>query len=121
MTDSYQLPEFYERQAHVMRVVDGDTLHLLVDLGCDIQLAMAVRLLGLNAPEKNTEEGKVAKLFVEAWVRDYGPWFIVRTQKDKREKYGRYLADLLPLDGGDSLCTRLLNSNQAKPYFGGAR
>lgn len=115
---TYTPPGVYERCAIVTRVVDGDTLHLDVDLGCDTTLAMTVRLYGLNAPEMNTEAGKAAKAFVEEWVWNRGnDLFLIRTVKDKKEKYGRYLADLLPYDGSPSLCTALLESGHAVPYM----
>jgi micrococcal nuclease len=117
---TYTPPDVYERRATVTRIVDGDTLHLDVDLGCDTTLAMTVRLYGLNCPEMNTDAGKAAKAFVEewAWTRvstDVG--LVIRTVKDKKEKYGRYLADLLPDDGSPSLCTALLESGHAVPYM----
>lgn len=108
----------YERTATVGKVVDGDTLHLYVDLGCDITVAMTVRLAGLNAPETSTVAGRAAKAYVEKWVTTHGPVFRLRTAKDRREKYGRYLADLLPaIEGGPSLCQELLADGHAVPYL----
>ena len=118
---TYSPPAVYERHAYVTKVVDGDTLHILADLGCDTSLAMTVRLTGINAPETSTIEGKAAKAYVEHWVADLGPRFILRTERDKREKYGRWLADLLPDNGADSLCRSLLVFGYAHPYDGGAR
>ena len=67
---TYTPPGVFERRATVTRIVDGDTLHLDVDLGCDTTLAMTVRLYGLNCPEMNTDAGKAAKAYVEQWVGD---------------------------------------------------
>jgi micrococcal nuclease len=113
------VPDVFERHATVTRVVDGDTLHLSVDLGCDTTLAMTVRLYGVNAPEMNTDAGKAAKAFVEQWVAESpAPVFVLRTVKDKKEKYGRYLADLVRVVvGGESLCEALLSSGHAVPYM----
>ncbi len=122
------IPPVYERHATVTRVIDGDTLYLAVDLGCDTTLAMTVRLIGLNAPEMNTDAGKAAKAFVEGWVDTYhrsslliGTRLALRTIKDRREKYGRYLADLVPVDAdgqldAPSLCQALLDAGHATPY-----
>lgn len=120
---TYTVPPVFERRATVTRVVDGDTLHLSVDLGCDIDIAMTVRLYGLNAPEHGTMDGNEATAFVERWVRDKAGehGFRLRTVKDRREKYGRYLADLLPYDDGPSLCQALLAAGHAVPYDGGKR
>lgn len=123
---TYVTPPVFERQATVGRVVDGDTLHLAVDLGCDVDLAMTVRLYGLNTPELPTPEGVAAKAFVTEWVTEHGPVFALRTVKDRKEKYGRYLADLVPLDltpepdsrtYPTSLCTALLDAGHAVPYL----
>ncbi len=111
------LPAF-ERHATVTKVVDGDTLWLSVDLGCDTQLRMSIRLAGINAPETSTPEGRDAALFAADWVRNHGPVFVLRTLKDRKEKYGRYLADLLPADATPSLCNALLEAGHAAPYGG---
>ena len=112
----YVEPTVYERIATVLRVVDGDTLHVAADLGLDVVANVTVRLYGINAPEMSTDVGKAAKVFVEAWVKDRGPVFALRTVKDKREKYGRYLADLVPADGSPTLCAALLASGHAVYY-----
>ena len=82
----------YEYSAVIVRVVDGDTLHLDVNLGLDVYVKTIVRLYGLNAPELSTAAGKVARQFVLDWVTSYGAAVSIITVKDKREKYGRYLA-----------------------------
>lgn len=83
----------FEYQATVVRVVDGDTAHVKIDLGCDTFLQTTVRFFGINAPEKNTWEGKVSKAFLED-VLPVGQAIVLQTIKDKREKYGRYLGVL---------------------------
>lgn len=115
--ESVVIPPIYERRATVGRVIDGDTLRVQADLGCDITVAMTVRLAGVNAPELSTTAGKAAKAYVEQWVATNGPTFRIRTAKDRKEKYGRYLADLLPMLEGGSLCDALLASGNAVPYL----
>lgn len=91
----------YEYRAEVIRVIDGDTLALMVDLGCDVHVALTVRLKDVNAPERGTPEGVAATEFVKNWLannmmlRDSGEFVVhLVTHKDKREKYGRYLGDI---------------------------
>lgn len=89
----------YQYQAKVLRVVDADTLWLDVSLGLDTYHRLTVRLAGLNAPEKRTPEGVAATAFTEGWVTEHAlpdGWLYLRTIKDKREKYGRYLAVIYP-------------------------
>jgi micrococcal nuclease len=53
--------------AVVRRVVDGDTIELDLDLGWRVYRNLEhLRILGINAPEKNTKAGKAAKAFAEA-------------------------------------------------------
>lgn len=112
----YVTPTVYPRTCVVLKVVDGDTLHVDADLGCDVRVAMTLRLYGINAPETSTPEGLTARSYVEMWVAGRGPRFELRTVKDKREKYGRYLADLVDA-GGASLVADLLEAGHAVPYL----
>lgn len=82
----------YEYQARVLKVVDGDTLHLDVDLGVTIRFAMTVRLYGINAPELSTPEGQAAKKALVDLIE--GKAVKITTIKDRKEKYGRYLAEV---------------------------
>lgn len=91
----------YEYAATVLRVVDGDTVHLEVDLGLDQSRRLSVRLYGINAPEMATKEGKEARQHLTFLLFGVdGPRVTVRTYKDRTEKYGRFLATLLK-DGVD--------------------
>lgn len=66
----------YEYRATLDRVVDGDTVYLVVDLGFHIQVRMSFRLLGIDTPEVRGEErpeGLVAKAALEAMLKDRSP------------------------------------------------
>lgn len=87
----------YEYRAKLIKVVDGDTVDLDVDLGFDVHVnPMRFRLTGINAPEKNSKvvaermAAAAATVALEALLKD-GP-LLVKTLKDSQEKYGRYLA-----------------------------
>jgi micrococcal nuclease len=103
-------------QAAVEKVVDGDTLDLQLDLGFGVFTRQRVRLLGINAAEHGTELGDKATAFARDWVKQHGPAFTVRTQKDKKEKFGRYLATILS-DTAD-LGQALIDAGLALPYDG---
>jgi micrococcal nuclease len=89
----------YEYQATILKVVDGDTVHARVDLGFDTHVGMKLRLSGINAPEMKTPEGLPAKDHLTQLLGQHGPTgqvpLVIRTEKDRTEKYGRYLATLL--------------------------
>ena len=81
----------YTYNAHLVKVVDADTVDLLVDLGFNVKMEMRVRLMGIDAPERFTDEGKEATRFVKAHLECYKDKLILETFKDKQGKYGRYL------------------------------
>ncbi len=109
----------YEYTATVDRVWDADSIHLTVDLGFGAKLAIKTRLLGVDAPELNTPEGKAAR----DWVRErvpVGTTVTVRTHKFPGDKYGRWLAEIVAPGLGD-LRAALIASGRAVAYDGGAR
>ncbi len=110
----------FEYHAKLLSVVDGDTVHLDVDLGCDSHLHMTVRLAHVNAPEKATPPGQLAIDYVTAWFA-VNPALTIRTIKDRKEKYGRYLAEVYGDALKPSLNTSLVTDGHAVPYEGGAR
>jgi len=84
----------YQYKGTVARVVDADTLDVIVDLGFFITCRMRLRLKGVNAPEIRGPErprGLAAKEFVLNKVPP-GKTIVVNTYKIG--KYGRYIADL---------------------------
>lgn len=91
-----------------LKVVDGDTVDLRVDLGFNIDKSDRFRLYGIDAWETRGEErprGLLATKFLVdqlAAQAEAGGVFIIRTRKtsgkndsDKQGKYGRYLAVLI--------------------------
>jgi micrococcal nuclease len=109
----------YVYGARVLRVVDGDTIDTLVDLGFGITLMQRIRLLGINCPEHGTPEGDAATAYTTAWVAEHGPEFTLRTVLDKREKFGRILG--IVMAGARTLNDDLLAAGHAVPYDGGRR
>lgn len=106
--------DLYTYKAHVISVIDGDTLDLDVDLGFNTHLRERFRLMGINAPEirgAERERGLEAKLFVEALL-PLGKEVLVHTFKDRKEKYGRWLANIY-LEDGRELCFMLLDAGLA--------
>lgn len=89
--------DLYIRRAKVERVVDGDTLDLLVDLGYEVWVKERVRLARIDAPEVRgveRESGLAAKEFVEKMLLlDEIDFITVKTTRHKG-KYGRYIAEI---------------------------
>lgn len=82
----------------IKRVVDGDTIDVLVDLGFRITIDGRCRLAGINAPETSTKAGKDARSWLNEWFTAR-PEFVIRTEKDRGDKYGRWLATIISHDG----------------------
>jgi micrococcal nuclease len=85
----------YEYKAIVTEVYDGDTITANVDLGFNISIEEKFRLLNINSPElKGTE--KADGLISRDRLREkiLNKEVIIKTSKDKKEKYGRYLAEI---------------------------
>ncbi len=81
----------YTYKAQVERIIDGDTLVCMIDLGLKTKTRQKLRLRGINCPEMTTKRGKYVKDYVRKLLgkQDY---IIVKTYKD--DKYGRMLADV---------------------------
>ena len=96
----------YHYKATVVSVYDGDTITVDIDLGFNATLRMAVRLARINAPEVRGEQraaGLTAAEALRQWL-PVGEQVYLKTYKDGREKYGRYLAEvLIDLNQSDGL------------------
>jgi micrococcal nuclease len=92
----------YEYNATILNVVDGDTVDLCVDLGLSIRQDIRVRFARINAPEihrvsKESPEyqrGIAAMRFVQDFAKLTNNKVRIVTVKDKKEAYGRYLAEI---------------------------
>lgn len=104
----------YEYKATVTKVVDGDTLVLNIDLGFGINYNnQRIRLARINAPETSTKEGAeikdiVTKLLLNQTV-------IIKTTKDSKDNYGRYLAEVYVEDL--NINDYLVDNNYAEVYL----
>jgi micrococcal nuclease len=110
----------YEYLAEIRSVYDGDTVRLDIDLGMDIWVRnVSVRINGIDTPELKTTEGKAARDYAKSLLK-VRQKVTVKTIRDKKEKWGRYLADII-LPDGSSFSTNMVAAGHAKTYFGGKR
>lgn len=108
----------YEYRATAIEVHDGDTLKLDVDLGLRTHHIAWFRLSHINAPELKDAGGAATRDRVKQLVGSQ--ILIIRTTKDKTEKYGRWLCEIILPDNRD-LGTVLVEEGLARPYEGGRR
>ena len=112
----------YEYSCEVKRVVDGDTVDVILDLGFDILYKSRVRLYGIDTPESRTRNkdekarGKMAKAFLEDAINN-GNTVVIQTKlKDSRGKFGRVLGDVVV--DGVNINQSMVDNHHAVKYFG---
>jgi micrococcal nuclease len=88
----------YQYRARITDVIDGDTVHADIDLGCDVHTSLTLKLAGITTPSTVTDEGQKARDFLDQMLSRTDHYVLIKTIKDKREKYGRYLAFLYQSD-----------------------
>ena len=118
----------YEYNCRIVKVVDGDTVDVDIDLGFDILLSnQRIRLKGIDTPESRTRdlEEKKFGLLAKEMVKSYcpvGQTVTLRTSKDERGKFGRILGEFMvyhaPTDRYTSLNTLLVDESYAVAYEG---
>ncbi|MBM3579749.1 MAG: DUF1016 family protein, partial [Alphaproteobacteria bacterium] len=77
--------------ARLDRVVDGDTIHVTLDLGFGVEHREILRLSQINAEEATTKSGKKATKALQEILQNV-PFLVVKT--NKTDIYGRYVADV---------------------------
>lgn len=77
--------------ANLVRVIDGDTIDLNIDLGFQVFKVVRCRLARVNAPELSTPEGKRFKQMVIDKLTANPP---IEIDSTKYDKYGRSIAEV---------------------------
>jgi micrococcal nuclease len=112
------------RVKDVTKIVDGDTIDVVIDLGFDISFSSRVRLAGIDTPESRTRDLKEKALGLES--KEYlkkrlesATNIVIRTEKvNSTEKYGRILAWIY-LDGETkSVNHEMIEKGYAWGYLG---
>lgn len=110
---------FEYRHVTVVRVIDGDTVELEIDLGNKIAWRDHFRLYGIDTPER----GRTGASEATARLSELLSNGLHRVETFKPDKYGRWLAKLsIPTSGGE-LCVNdlLVVEGHAVSYFGGVK
>ena len=116
----------YEYKCKLVRVVDGDTIDVDVDLGFGVWMQnQRIRMYGIDTPESRTSDdiekvyGNAAKTFLAKWTNAGN--LTLKTFKDGKGKYGRILGEIWYGDetGNDHNVNQLLIDNHhAVRYHG---
>jgi len=118
-----------EYDVKVLKIVDGDTVDVDIDLGFGVTLTdERVRIMGIDTPESRTRD-KVEKVFGLASKKRLkellGKTAILKTQinkngEDMKGKFGRILGDFVSVDGR-MVTDILVEEGHAVAYFGGSK
>ena len=119
------------RVTKIKKVVDGDTIDVVIDLGFDLAKTERVRIAGIDTPEKRTRDLEEKALGLDAtnWMKSKleetikgEDELIVRTElKGGMGKYGRLLGWLYVGDSDLSLNEQMITEGYAWAYDGGTK
>ena len=119
------------RVIEITKVLDGDTIDVLIDLGFDLYKKERVRIAGVDTPEKRTRDLEEKALGIDAtnWLKDKlegaisgDDDLVIRTELvGGVGKYGRLLGWLYVGDSTISLNEQMINAGYAWEYDGGTK
>ena len=119
------------RVTEIKKVLDGDTIDVIIDLGFDLAKTERVRIAGVDTPEKRTRNLEEKALGIDAteWLKDKlegaidgDDDLIIRTELvGGVGKYGRLLGWLYIGDATVSLNEQMIDEGYAWPYDGGTK
>ena len=119
------------RVTEITKVLDGDTIDVLIDLGFDLSKKERVRIAGVDTPEKRTRDLEEKELGIDAtnWLKnklegaiDGDDDLIIRTELvGGVGKYGRLLGWLYIGDSTVSLNEDMITEGYAWAYDGGTK
>jgi len=115
----------------IVKVVDGDTIDVIIDLGFDLYKKERVRIAGVDTPEKRTRDLEEKELGIDAtnWLTeqldsaiDGEDDLVIRTEIDGGfGKYGRLLGWLYIGEDTESINERMIREGYAWQYDGGTK
>ena len=114
--------DFSYRINKVTKVVDGDTIDVIMDMGFDIMYKSRVRLFGIDTPESRTrnldekKRGLLAKKYLQEALKA-GNKLSIKTYKDNETgKFGRILGEVFA--DGVNLNLKMCKEGYAVQYYG---
>ena len=121
-----------EYDVKVIKVVDGDTVDVDIDLGFGVTLTdERVRIMGIDTPESRTRDkvedlfGEAAKARLKVLMKDGGKLITTEDRKgeDMKGKFGRILGDFkVDYNGEMKRVTEIMEAEgHCVPYFGGSK
>lgn len=117
--------EYFVRE--VVKVVDGDTIDVVIDLGFDVLYKSRIRLAGIDTPESRTRDLEEKKLGLEA--KEYlksklseAKDVVIKTEKsNSKGKFGRILGWIYADGEFNSINHTMIDEGYAWEYDGGKK
>ena len=119
----------YEYKCKIVKIVDGDTVDVDLDLGFGVWLRdERVRIMGIDTPESRTSD-KVEKIFGLAAKERLSSLLgadatllsqVKSNGENMKGKFGRILGDFKTING-DTITTKLMEEGHAVAYGGGSK
>ena len=113
--------DFSYRVNKVTKVVDDDTIDVVIDLGFDIMYKSRVRLFGIDTPESRTRDkvekkyGLLSKKFLQENLKKGK--IVIKTHKDSETgKFGRILGEIFV--NGININMLMCSKGHAVEYYG---
>lgn len=107
----------------IAKVVDGDTIDVIIDLGFGLTKKERVRVAGIDTPESRTRDLYEKKLGLEAkdWLAKQLRRSDLTIKTEKEGKYGRILGWLFTEEFSKSLNEVMVDKGYAWEYDGGTK
>lgn len=133
MSYSTEQCNFKYNVSSLEKVVDGDTIDVVINLGFDVCTKQRVRLLGIDTPESRTRDleekkfGLLSKKMLKQWClkaveseKDDIEIQLRCPEADSRGKFGRILAEIWVSEDGEwtNVNKWMCENNYAVPYLG---
>ena len=112
-----KIEQQYIYKAEVDRVVDGDTVDVLLDLSFGVYRKVRIRANGIDTPESRTRNKaeKVLGLAAKKRMKELcgKEIYVESLNRGKLDKYGRLLADMFTKDSKENICKTLIKEGHA--------
>jgi len=112
----------YQYSCQVTKIIDGDTIDVILDLGFSILHKCRVRLYGIDTPESRTRDkdekvrGKLAAKFLQDAITNGKKIVLQSKLKDSKGKYGRVLGEVIVDD--ININVSMIENFLAVAYYG---
>lgn len=110
--------ELYNYNAHIVKVIDGDTVKAKIDLGFYMTWETNIRFYGINSDELKSDDPTLkesalkAKAYLETILK---PGDKVRISSKSLDKYKRPIATIYK--NGANINEQMVSNGHAKPYM----